>query len=125
MAKKVNAVTIPLYVLFAAGAITCGVLEHMILTVKMWILVIVCLACMFIIGIIRAGLLKKARKNQVADNDFRVVNVQPTKVEGEPTTNVNEPLPLIHVDNVNEKKVVVTLYKEKVLPTDCVGKVVK
>ena len=124
--KKINSVTITLYILFLLGALLFGYLEHIWLTFKCWIVVIVCLSAMFIVGIVRAALLKADNKKVIEANTVRVVKVNPTKVEGNNVSNksITDKLPLVHVDNVDSKEVVIKVYKNKVLLSDSIGTVI-
>lgn len=124
--KKINSVTITLYILFLLGALLFGYLEHIWLTFKCWIVVIVCLSAMFIVGIVRAALLKADNKKVIEANAVRVVKVNPTKVEGNNVSNksITDKLPLVHVDNVDSKEVVIKVYKNKVLLSDSIGTVI-
>ena len=124
--KKINSVTITLYILFLIGALLFGYLEHLWLTFKCWIVVIVCLSAMFIVGIVRAALLKADNKKVIEANAVRVVKVNPTKVEGNNVSNksITDELPLVHVDSVDPKKVIIKVYKNKVLLSDSIGTVI-
>ena len=124
--KKINAVTVTLYFVLLVATIAFAYVEH-IVEFKAWIAAIVCFCAMLLVGIIRAIALKADKKKTIETNAIRVVNVAETKVEGDANVSlsVNTKLPLVHVDSVDEKKIVISLHKEKALPTDCVGKIVK
>ena len=81
MRKKINSVTITLYIIFFALAIICGVLEP-ILPLKMWIGVIVFLALMVLVALLRYFLLLNENKKAKKSGAVRVVDVQPSKVKG-------------------------------------------
>ena len=124
MRKKINTITIILYIIFLAAAVACAYFDAKI-TLPLWICSLGCLVIMLIIGIIRVVLLKKDKTNTIKSNATRVVSVQPTKIDGVANKSITEELPLVHVDDVDEKKIVVSIYKNKSLATDSVGKVVK
>lgn len=124
--RSINLVTITLYIILALGALVFGYLEHMV-QFKAWIGIMACLALMLILGIVRAALLKADNKKTIQANTVRVVNVQETQIKGEQDSNVTitDKLPLVHVDSVNEKQVVVSLHKDKSLLSDSISKVVR
>lgn len=124
--KSINLVTITLYIILLVGAVVFAYLEHMV-NFKAWIVCIACLVAMFLVGVIRAILLKADNKRTVKANAVRVVSVMETKIEGDRECNaiITEKLPLVHVDSVDEKKVIVSLHKEKSLLSDSISKVVK
>ena len=125
MRKAINTVTIILYVIFFIAAVVCGYLDTK-LDLPLWIACVSSMAAMLVVGIIRHYLLKYEKAKAKKDNAVRVVKVQPTKVIGEEVNHsITEKIPLIHVDNVDERKVVVSIYKEKVLATDSVGTITK
>lgn len=122
---KINFITITLYIFFLIGALLFGYLEHMV-SFKAWIVYLVCLILMFIVGIVRAALLKSDKNKTIKSNTIRVVSVKPTEIIGKnvSTPSITDELPLVHVDNVDSKKVVIKLYKNKVLLTDSIGRIV-
>ena len=122
---KINFITITLKIFFLIGALLFGYLEHMV-SFKAWIVYLVCLILMFIVGIVRAALLKSDKNKTIKSNTIRVVSVKPTEIKGKnvSTPSITDELPLVHVDNVDSKKVVIKLYKSKVLLTDSIGRIV-
>ena len=124
--KSINTVTITLYIIFLLGTILFAYLEHLV-QFKAWIVATALFVAMLIVGILRAILLKVDNKRTIKANTVRVVNVKETKVEGKNASNVSitDKLPLVQVDSVDEKQVVVSLHKEKILLSDSISKVVK
>ena len=124
--KSINTVTITLYIIFLLGTILFAYLEHLV-AFKAWIVATALFVAMLVVGILRAILLKVDNKKTIKANTVRVVNVQETKVEGDKaaTVSITEKLPLVQVDSVDEKQVVVSLHKEKILLSDSISKVVK
>lgn len=128
MRKRINTVTIIIYIVFLIGAIGFGWYDVKTIGAPLrgWPISLGCLVAMLLTGIIRSCLLLKDKKNTIEANAVRVVSVKPTRVEGEAIFNISATaeLPLIHVDNVDSKLVLVKIYKNKSLLTDSVGKVV-
>ena len=130
MRRKVNAVTITLFVLCSLAAIYFGWIDDEAAanqTFRTWPVCFGFLALAFLIGIIRFALLAKVYKEEkenyvpVRSVTFEDAVVVENGVEKEDEDKVA----LVHVDDVAEDKVVVRVFKDGVTLSDCAGKVNK
>ena len=130
MRKRVNFVTITLFVLCSLAAIYFGWIDdeaRLNGTFRTWPICFGLLALAFLIGIIRFALLAKAYKEEkenyvpVRSVTFEDAVVVENGVEKEDADKVV----LVHVDEVEKDKVVVRVFKDGVTVSDCAGKVNK
>ena len=72
-------------------------------------------------------MLHKDKQNSIESQTIRDVTVAETKVEGNKNCcfSITDELPLVHVDNVDSNKIVISLYKEKSLLLDTISKITK
>ena len=130
MRKRVNFITITLFVLCSLAAIYFGWIDdeaRLNGTFRTWPICFGLLALAFLIGIIRFALLAKAYKEEkenyvpVRSVTFEDAVVVENGVEKEDADKVV----LVHVDEVEKDKVVVRVFKDGVTVSDCAGKVNK
>ena len=130
MRKRVNFVTITLFVLCSLAAIYFGWIDDEAKlngTFRTWPICFGLLALAFLIGVIRFALLAKAYKEEkenyvpVRSVTFEDAVVVENGVEKEDADKVV----LVHVDEVEKDKVVVRVFKDGVTVSDCAGKVNK
>ena len=129
MRRRINTITLILYFVFFAGAVFFGWYDVKTIgsTFRAWPICVGCLLAMLITGIVRLCLLYKDKQNSIESQTIRDVTVAETKVEGNKNCcfSITDELPLVHVDNVDSNKIVISLYKEKSLLLDTISKITK
>ena len=128
--RKINTVTITLFVICAIAAIVCAWMDHdRILSgdSRTYPYALGCVALTFVIGIVRFALLLKARKTEKAEYvPIRSVKLENgTEVNNGVEQELVEKAVLIHTDNVDDDKVIVRVFKDQVPVVDYAGKVNK
>ena len=120
MRKKVNTISIILFVVCAIVAVVLGWIDDDKAASggeRTWVLCLTFVAATFVIGIVRFFVLLKVRGNEKAE--YVPVRSEENGVE----TELTDKVPLIYIDNVRDDKVVVSLYKEPVAVPNAASKV--
>ncbi len=128
MRKKVNTISIILFVVCAIVAVVLGWIDDDKAASggeRTWVLCLTFVAATFVIGIVRFFVLLKVRGNEKAEYvPVRSVTIGTTvSEENGVETELTDKVPLIYIDNVRDDKVVVSLYKEPVAVPNAASKV--
>lgn len=128
MRKKINVVTIILFVLCCLAAVYCGWIDDDKIGTdsRTWYYCFALLGLAFVIGIVRFALLLKAKKTEEANyipiRSVKLANGVEVDDDGN-EHEISDTAVLIHTDTVANDKVVIRLFKHPVPVVDSASKV--
>lgn len=128
MRKKVNTISIILFVAFSILALAFGWIDDNRMHAgesRTWFYCLLFTALTLVVGVVRFALFAKARKKEMESYiPIRSVTICPSVAkENGVETELADKVPLIYIDNVHKDKVVISLYKHPVALVNCPGKV--
>lgn len=128
MRKKINVITITLFIIVSLAAIYFGWIDDARVAAgeaRTWPIAFILVGVALIIGIIRAILLTHANKVSLENAaEVRSVSIdEATEVVDGNEIAPSDKVTLVHVDDVEQGKVIIRIFKKQVALVDVTGKV--